>query len=246
MKTLFTILMIFLPLRATVGPEDLTYMTEDYPPNNYVDEYGILKGFTVALMKEIWKEMDCPEQKITVYPWARAYQNIQSRPRQVLFTMAHTSSRDTLFKWLGPISTSAIILVGKTTDSNIIKIEDISDVSKHTIGVIRSDVGEQMLISKGVSSKRLTQYTDMQSMIKSLIKEDIKIISIGVEAFNQLKKNQDHMFYNIYTVEKSLDYITFSKDVPDELIQKFREALNRIKPRHMELLDSMNMELKPE
>lgn len=243
MKTIIAILLIALSLLAEIGPEDLTYMTEDYPPNNYVDEYGILQGFAVLLIREIWKEMECPEQKITVYPWARAYLNIQSRPRQVLFTMSHTESRDSLFKWLGPISTSEIVLVGKRSNSGKIAITNLSETSRYKTGVIRSDVGEQMLINKGVSEKNFTKYPDMQSMIISLQKGDIEIICIGIEAFNEIKKTSGQTFYKLFTVEKSLDYIAFSKDVPDSLILKFQKALEAIRPRHLELLDSMNMEL---
>lgn len=243
MKTVIAILLIALPLFAEIGPEDLTYMTEDYPPNNYVDEYGILKGFAVVLMKEIWKEMGCPEQKISVYPWARGYLNIKSRPRQVLFTMSHTPARDSLFKWLGPISTSEIVLVGKKRDAAKISIKNISETAKYKTAVIRSDVGEQVLITKGVSDKNFIQFTDMQSMIIALQKGDVEIVCIGIEAFNEIREAEVNTFYKIITVEKSVDYIAFSKDVPDSLIEEFKSALEAIRPRHLELLDSMNMEL---
>lgn len=83
MKALFITFSFFFSLWAEIGPEDLTYMTENYPPQNYINEFGLVQGISVTLLKEMWKEMDCPEQEIHVYPWARAYINIQTKKDSV-------------------------------------------------------------------------------------------------------------------------------------------------------------------
>lgn len=244
MKFIFITLTLCLALWADIGPEDVTYMTENYPPQNYQNEFGIVKGLSVTLLKEMWKEMGCPEQKIHVYPWARGYLNIKTREKQCLFTMAHTKSRDTLFKWVGPISTSSVLLVGKKNGAKIV-IDSLSQLNAYKVGVIRSDAGEQMLLSKKVSPKIMVKSVDMQGSLSNLLKGEVDLICIGAQAYTKLsEQTSSNVFYNVYTVDKNEDYFAFSKDTPDELIQKFQQALDAIKTKHLQLLDSMGLRLE--
>jgi len=54
---------------AASGPENLTYLTEDYPPSNYL-ENGVLKGVAVDVLKALWMKMGVKEQPIEVSNWA--------------------------------------------------------------------------------------------------------------------------------------------------------------------------------
>ena len=54
---------------ANEDPAKLIYLTENFPPFNYI-ENDELKGFSVELLKLIWKELGVKPQKIEIYPWS--------------------------------------------------------------------------------------------------------------------------------------------------------------------------------
>jgi polar amino acid transport system substrate-binding protein len=72
MNKLFIIVTsIVLIASQSVFCEELTILTENLPPLNYVDD-GILVGPSVETVKEIQRRIGSNKQ-IQVYPWARAY-----------------------------------------------------------------------------------------------------------------------------------------------------------------------------
>lgn len=244
MRAIFILLLVLISSFAEMGPQNITYMTEHYPPNNYVDEYGTLQGYSVELLKEIWKEMNCPAQNIQVVPWARGYMNIQTNSAQMLFTMVHTKSRDTLFKWVGPLSSSAVILAGKNRGKGLIYLNNLKDLEKYRVGVIRSDVGEQMLLSKSVPGSIMKRSINMREMIGMLNSGEVDLICLGDQSFRNLQKNSaGDAYYFVYTVETIKDYYAFSKDVPDSLIREFQKALDNIQDTQKALLKKWNMRL---
>ncbi len=67
---------------------ELTILTENLPPLNYVKD-GVLVGPSVEIVKEIQKRIGSHEQ-IKVFPWARAYSLALEEENVVLFGMTHT------------------------------------------------------------------------------------------------------------------------------------------------------------
>lgn len=248
MRFLLLILLSSTLLFAKNGTEDLVYMTEDYPPYNYLDEYGILQGSSVEIIKVLWHEMKIPEQNIRLLPWARAYYNIQSQKKQVLFTMSRTEERESLFKWVGPISSSRHLLVGYSKDSSKIEINSSKDILKYKIGVVRLDVGEQVLIKQNIPKSNMKEVIKMKDNIASLLNGKVDLISLGEEAFTSLKKldGVGENIYIAYTMGVSQDYIAFSKDIPDSTIEKFRKALDAIEVDHRNILKKYDLKVVKE
>lgn len=158
--------------------------------------------------------------------------------------MAHTETRDTLFKWVGPISTSSVLLVAKNKHAKKIEIKKLDQLDAYRVGVIRSDAGEQMLLSKKVPSSIMVKSVNLQGIISNLAADRVDVICIGAQAFKKLEEQSpSDTYYEVMTVAKNEDYFAFSKDVPDELIRKFQDALIAIRPRHLKLLDSLGLSL---
>ncbi len=249
MKTIVQLILLALLLSAT-EPEDLYYMTENYPPNNYLDEYGILQGASVEIVKAIWKEMGVSEQEIRVYPWARAYQNAVFQKEQVLFTMSRSSARIPLFKWVGPISSSRHLVVGYAPDSSARHTIPalVALKSGFRIAVVNGDVGEALLLEAGVPASACVPTIEMKEAIKKLMVGETDLLSIGQESYKSLRRAvPDGHFYIAYVIDVSQDYIAFSKDVPDALIARFQKALDAIKKtEHQRILDRYGLQIIPE
>ncbi len=243
MKTVITLILLAITLSAQLKPQDLKYMTEDYPPNNFVNEYGILTGASVEIVKAIWKDMGIEEQKIHLYPWARAYQQVLTNPGQVLFTMSRSEARIPLFKWVGPLSSSKHLIVAYKSDETVIKIDSLSQLSQYSVAAVRADVGEQILISKGVPESIFHVSPIMKDAIRTLVEGKVDLLSIGYEAMSTIQRQsgENSKFYVVHTIDVSHDYIAFSKDIPDSLVAQFQQSLHSISEEHQKILDKYNL-----
>ena len=110
------------------GDDALTILTEDYPPLNYVENKE-LKGPSVDIVRAIQEKLgraDKIADKISVYPWARAYRFLETRKNTALFSTARTSSRENQFKWVGPIAEKKIGMYAKRV--NIEELELVLEI----------------------------------------------------------------------------------------------------------------------
>ncbi len=243
MKTLVTLILLLTVLSAQLRPQDLKYMTEDYPPNNFINEYGILTGASVEIVKAMWKDMGIEEQEIHLYPWARAYQQILTNEGQVLFTMSRSESRIPLFKWVGPLSSSKHLIVGYKSDKTVITIDSLPQLSQYSVAAVRADVGEQILLSKGVPESIIVVSSVMKDAIRNLVDGKVDLLSIGYEAMSTIQRQSgaNSKFYVVHTIEVSHDYIAFSKDISDSLVAQFQQSLDSISVEHQKILDKYNL-----
>jgi polar amino acid transport system substrate-binding protein len=148
MKKLFLIAasMVLLAGQSVMSAE-LTILTENLPPLNYVDN-GTLVGPSVEIVREIQKRVGSQEQ-IQVYPWARAYKMALKDENVILFGMTYTKVRKDKFKWVGPLATKRDILVAKKGSG--IKIEDLEDAKKvKSIGTLIDDTRGRLLKIPGL------------------------------------------------------------------------------------------------
>ena len=84
---------------------------------------------------------------IQIYPWARAYREIQDTNNTVVFTMSRTKEREKMFQWVGPIVESDWILVGDGNSSLV--INNLDDAKKlKRIGTVREYAWTEYLKSQ--------------------------------------------------------------------------------------------------
>ncbi len=150
MRQLFLILpSVFLVSVQPVLPAELTILTENLPPLNYLEE-GVLVGPSVEIVKEIQRRVGSREQ-IKVYPWVRAYKMALEEENVVLFSMTYTEDRRDKFKWIGPLAKKRDILVAKKgSEIRIRSLEDAKKVGR--IGTLRDDTKEHLLKSYGFTN----------------------------------------------------------------------------------------------
>jgi len=218
---------------TTIGQtlEDIHWVSEEFPPFNYLDENNTPKGFMLEILLEVWKKVGLRKSSnaIDFLPWARGYQMVQNDPKVCLFAMAMTPERKKLFKFVGPIGGSHIGII--TKKSKNLKIKTLSDLTPLTIGVVRDDIGEHLLKSKGVPSSRFHQVVSRESLIGMLGKDRVDAISYGMAtAFWTMKQlGMDTNQYELsYVLKKGISGYAFHKDVNPRLIQTLQNALNEL------------------
>ncbi len=217
---------VFLVSVQPVLSAELTILTENLPPLNYV-KGGVLVGPSVEIVKEIQRRVGSHEQ-IKVYPWARAYKMALEDENVVLFGMTHTKERHDKFKWIGPLASKRDILVAKKgSDIEINTLEDAKKVRR--IGTLRDDTREQYLKLNGFTN--LESVSDEQKNAQKLILGRIDLWTYkkpGLRTVCELAGVDYNEIEEVYHLREINVDIAFSKKTSDSIVQKWRNAFNEM------------------
>jgi polar amino acid transport system substrate-binding protein len=227
MKKLFvTVASVFLVSVQPVLSAELTILTENLPPLNYVKD-GVLVGPSVEIVKEIQRRVGSHEQ-IKVYPWARAYKMALEDENVVLFGTTHTEVRHDKFKWIGPLATKRDILVAKKGSG--IKINTLEDAKKvRRVGTLRDDTREQYLKLNGFTN--LEPVSDEQKNAQKLILGRIDLWAYkkpGLKTVCELAGVDYNEIEEVYHLREINVDIAFSKKTSDSIVQKWRNAFSEM------------------
>jgi ABC-type amino acid transport substrate-binding protein len=223
---------IFSGTLAAQTVDDLTLITEEFAPLNFEAD-GKLQGISVDVMVEMLKLAGSKKlrEDIKLQPWARGYKTVQEEKNTVLFAMTRTPERENLFKWVGPIMPSNVVLIAKKDKG--IKINSVEDIKKYqTIGVVREDVGEQMLLQVGVPEQFIHRTNNPQSAVQMLQHDRIEMWAYGrISAFWYLKQfgSNPNDYEEVYTLKNSDQYFAFHKDTDDQVIAQLQKAFEDLK-----------------
>ena len=148
-KFAIVLLLIFL-LSITAGlAQELTVISEDNPPFNFIKD-GVFTGSATEVVREIMRRLDLPTE-IQVLTWARGYQLALSQPNVVLFSTARTQEREHLFHWVGPIYKVRFGFYAKRGSGPYLTC--LADAKKvGAIATYKDDVREQLLKSQGFTN----------------------------------------------------------------------------------------------
>lgn len=130
---------------ATTPALALDITTEINPPFNYQEGTSIA-GISTEILLEMGRRADVPMQ-LQLLPWARAYQSALSLPDTCVYSTVRLPERETLFKWIGPLSTNKWALFAKSDFNK--KIQTIEDAKAYRIGGVTMDAKAAYLKSIG-------------------------------------------------------------------------------------------------
>jgi polar amino acid transport system substrate-binding protein len=211
--------------------DDLIFVTENYAPLNYEEE-GELRGIAVdalvAMLERAGAEKTIAD--IELWPWARGYQAVLNKKNAVLFSMARTEAREKLFKWVGPSAPSEVVLIAKK--SRGIKIESLQELGQFKTGVVRDDIGEQLLLQLGVKKTALHQTNSGLSTAKMLAKDRIDMWAYEKDvAFWNLRAAGANLsaYEVVYSLKKSNYFYAFHRETDDRVIATLQKALDKLK-----------------
>jgi polar amino acid transport system substrate-binding protein len=220
----------FSPAKAdSLG--ELTFITENYAPYNYKKD-GEVRGTTIELLLKMFKQAgtDRGLRDIKVMNWARGYKLAQDTKNTVLFSTTRSEIRENLFKWVGPVSATKISIIGKK--NNGIKINSNKDLIQYRIGAVRDDIGELLLLSRGVDRKNIYRTNSSEHTAKMLIAGRIDLWAYeSTVAFWNLQEqgeNPDH-YETKKMLEESHLYFAIQKDTSDHLVAKLQAALDKVR-----------------
>ncbi|WP_420474125.1 substrate-binding periplasmic protein [Noviherbaspirillum sp. ST9] len=228
-----TVAIACLPASAQ-SVDDLVFITEDYPPFNF-ERDGRRQGIAVDVLEEMLVQAGAKKTRadIRVWPWARGYETALKEKNTVLFSTTRTEARETLFKWVGPIMPSRIVLVAKKERAIHIKSADDLRLGAYKIGVVREDIGGQLLANLGVQKDRTVQANSGVSVAKMLQADRVDMWAYGAPVIMWNLKELGYpadAYTEVFTLTESQHYYyAINKDTDDRLVEKLQTALEQIK-----------------
>jgi polar amino acid transport system substrate-binding protein len=227
MKGLSLTVLVILFLSPYAISAELTILTENLPPLNYVKE-GKLIGPSVDVVKEIQRRVGSGEP-IQVFPWSRAYKMALERENVILFSMTYTRDRHDKFKWIGPLARKRDILVAKKGTGII--VNEISEAKKvRRIGTLRDDTRERLLISYGFTNLESVSDEQKNAQKLSLGRIDLWAYKIpGLKTVCNLAGVDFNEFEEVYSLRDIEVMIAFSKKTSDSIVKTWRDAFNGMK-----------------
>ncbi len=227
------------PAKANLN--EIQFLTEEYPPYNFTEQ-GRLQGIAVDLLLKASKMAGQPidRQSIQIQPWARAYRNVFLDANTALFSMTRTELRESLFYWVGPIIQTRIVVMARRSSG--IAINHPTDLAKYKIGVIRDDVGEQLLLEAGVPRDSLQESSYAASIAEQLYKQRIDLWAYEENVARWWLAKSGYKvkdFKPVYVLQDSDLYFAFNLNVDPETIAKLQQAVDAIKSNEESYLNDL-------
>lgn len=210
---------------AKIYLKNIKWLTEDYPPYNYLDAHGKLTGISTDILLLAYQELGLAldSKAILIVPWARLYYNLQNHTDYAAFSMVYTAERDKLFNFVAmPITTKISIMVLNERKQNLA----LKNVEELTVAVVRQDIGHQLLEKFNFPVQKVVT-TSANSMLQMLIRKRVDAIAYAEEvAYFQFGKLADHQLSSLYVLEENTVYnYVFNNETPACVTDLLNSAL---------------------
>jgi polar amino acid transport system substrate-binding protein len=234
-KLLFiTLILLIYSLRVNAENNPVIHIvTEHLPPYQIVTKNQSLSGFAVDIITETMARSHYA-YSLKSYPWVRSYNLAQVKANHCIFSIARLKSRESLFKWVGPIShvnnTALWARKGRT-----IKVSNLNDAKKYIIAVNRDDIGHIGLLERGFNeAEHLYVLDNTKSLISLLLtRPEIDLIvadDTTIKFRTELAGATINDLQRIYEI-KDLPlnfFFACSKQTDDDIIKHLSEKLQSL------------------
>jgi len=221
--------LLLMPGQTVVAEEDLKIVTENWPPYNYV-ENGELKGFSTEIVKAILKELNAGYE-IQLLSGARGEKLLLEGTHVMVFSLFRTAERENHYKWIGPIARDSVYFYKKKDNSLVIQtLEDAKNVKR--VACRHKGLVLSVLEKEGFTNLDRTTKPDriINKVVTGIADLSVSETPLGVKYW--LRKAglpTDTLEQTPVKLVEFPLYIACSKDISDEVIKQWQEALERIK-----------------
>ena len=230
-KIVCLLILVLLFPTWVFAQQSFLVMTEELPPFNFRED-GKVVGISTAIVRHIFKQtgLSMAHGDVQLYPWTRAYHDIQHFPETALYSMARTEERENLFCWVGPLMDVTIGIVAKK--QNHIKINSIEDLEKYRIGSVRDGAPEQLLIERGVPRESLERLALPEQNIRKLQagRIDLFVFNVQTTQYLMLKLgiNPDD-YETVFMLKNPKLYLALHRDTDRKVVNRLQASLDEMK-----------------
>jgi polar amino acid transport system substrate-binding protein len=206
------------------------WMTEDYPPYQFLDEDNKLSGIYIDLLFAIYQQigLELTRRDIYMVPWARLYHQLQFDNTYAGFSMINTPERSKVFTLISlPIPERISILV-KAEEAKPMSLSGINGLN---IAVVREDIGQHLLNKYNIGANQV-ETSSARSMLEMLMLHRVDAVAYAEDvATFQMKKlniNIEQLVPILVLDDSSFNSYVFHKDTPQCVIELFTKAIDEI------------------
>ena len=231
-------LLLGLALAAsTLAHAELPYgykvvlLTENFPPfnmaiddKNFARDDGI-DGISAEIVREMFKRAGIEYSLSLRFPWDRLYKLTLDKPNYGLFSTTYTEERKPLFKWVGPLAKTGWVLLAKP--GSTLKLTNLKEASKYSVGAYKNDAVSQHLESQGMSP--VNALRDQENVSK-LMEGKIDLWATTDPVGRYMAKQEG--VNGLVTVLRFNDnqlFLAMNLNTPDEVIQRLQKALDAMR-----------------
>lgn len=190
-----------------------------------------VEGSATEVVEKTLQAAGLTDYQVKLYPWARAYDMALKEPGVLIYLIARTAPREHQFKWAGEIMKIQYHLY-RLRDRPDISVKTLADAKNYTIGVMRDDVRQQYLQSKGF--QRLTVSAQWIDNFNKLIKRQVDLVPLTQDDASSLCA-EAHFdcagLERVLTLDEASTglYMAYSATTADSTVQRTRAAFDKLK-----------------
>ncbi len=224
-----TIIFVLFIRGVPVQAQQIKIVTEDFAPFQYKENNQVV-GMATEVVRAVISGTSI-KGDITIYPWARAYEIAKKEKNVLIFSIARTKERESIFKWVGTVAPYRIYFFKLKSREDIV-VNKLEDAKIYFIGGEYRDVKQQYLTSKGFNNIQLVPKSHLN--ILKLYAGRVDLIPFDELGFaykaQKLGFNTSKIEKVFFLNEISSDlYMAFSKNSSDTIVQMFKKSLEKIK-----------------
>jgi len=224
-----TVSIFLLLISFYAQSKEIKVVTELLEPYQIENPDGSLGGFSTDVVHALFQiTQDRPE--IQVMPWARAYEIALHKPNILIYSIAHTKTRDKKFHWIGNIKEERLYFWGlkKHYPKNDY---EVSALKNFKIAVSRSSNSAQYLIEQQFSN--IYQLANERQNMNMLFIDRVDLILATQITIETRAKNLGYDFNELQRLNEVAALnntlsIAFSLNSSPALVKKYQEAFQEL------------------
>ena len=228
MKRALFLFWIFWVGTASSQAQPIRAVTET-TPYTYIEGDKVV-GTATEVVQLTLQRAGLKDYSVHLYPWARAYDMALKEPSVLIFLIARTPAREQQFRWAGEIMKIQYHLY--RLKSRKLDISTLESAKAYTIGVMRDDVRQQYLRSKGF--ERLVVSAQPLDNFRKLLRGQVDLVPLTTGDAGLLCQQAPFDcagLERVLTLDEASAglYMAYSLQTPPDVVQRTQQAFDRLK-----------------
>jgi polar amino acid transport system substrate-binding protein len=214
---------------ASSHAESIEAVTED-TSYSYLQD-GQVAGPATRAAEAMLQRAGLNDYSLALYPWARAYDMALQKPNVLIYLIARTPERESLFKWVGEV-THIEYHFYKLRGQPDVQVHSLADAKRFSVGALRDDVRHQYLQAEDFT--KLVVAAGNRENFKRLLNRQVQLVPMP-ERDAMLLCAEAGVDYasleKVYTLDALTSdlYMAYSNSTDDEIVTRSRAAFAGLK-----------------
>jgi polar amino acid transport system substrate-binding protein len=212
-------------LPGSHAPGRILMLTEENPPQNYRDFDGTVTGSSIEMLQTMLLGTNLGGP-VELTNWTNAYNQLLYVPNTMVFSTLRSTSREDLFKWVGPVCKKRYCFyVHSASGYEIAKIDDARIM--RSVGTVTGWASEKELTDLGFTN--VVTFATPQEVFQKLMEGDIPCAVLNDISIRLLCTETGHPPKDVRkgaVLSEGQTYLAFSKDTDASYVTAFTNAYN--------------------